>query len=472
MSQRRSRPAGRPRRRRPGAGDVARPDGGRRPPAVVVGRRRAERRVELLHAHERALTPLLAADDTGAAVDAFAALQVVRRRLRAARAAPGARAASRRRSRGRRRRVPAAGARARRRPTSASPPSPAGSRPCPACSPRRATRSSPACPPPPSRAASTTPTGLLDLVGDTARAFAAVGRPRRRGGRAVGRRRRGARGVPRAPAGRPAPAASGECGAGARGPRGRAPLGALPRRAARGARRLRPRGRWKRPEALWTSWPPRAATPTRRPPSRPRQAAMPARDELVAAYARAVAEARAYVVEHDIAGLPAGEELEVMATPAVPAQPAAVRRLRPARPVRRRGSSASTTSPRRRTTCRRGRGARPHARPRRRVAAHDRGARGVPGPPPAARAAPTGRRRSPGASPGCPDGGNILVEGWAFYCEELMDARRASSTTRPCVSCASTTRSGAPAGSSSTSSCTSGAWTSTRRSSSWRARRG
>ena len=42
-----------------------------------------ERRRELLHEHERRLTPLLAADDTGAAVDAFAALQVVRRRLRA-----------------------------------------------------------------------------------------------------------------------------------------------------------------------------------------------------------------------------------------------------------------------------------------------------------------------------------------------------------------------------------------------------
>ena len=41
-----------------------------------------ERRRELLHVHERRLTPLLAAEDTGAAVDAFAALQVVRRRLR------------------------------------------------------------------------------------------------------------------------------------------------------------------------------------------------------------------------------------------------------------------------------------------------------------------------------------------------------------------------------------------------------
>ena len=46
------------------------------------------------------------------------------------------------------------------------------------------------------------------------------------------------------------------------------------------------------------------------------QAITPTAAGLVDDYRRAVDEARAYVVEHDIAGLPEGEELEVVATPA------------------------------------------------------------------------------------------------------------------------------------------------------------
>ncbi|HEY5169389.1 MAG TPA: DUF885 family protein, partial [Thermoleophilia bacterium] len=57
------------------------PDGAGRLPSWSAAA--LERRRELLHEHERRLTPLLAAEDTAAAVDAFAALQVVRRRLRA-----------------------------------------------------------------------------------------------------------------------------------------------------------------------------------------------------------------------------------------------------------------------------------------------------------------------------------------------------------------------------------------------------
>jgi uncharacterized protein (DUF885 family) len=40
------------------------------------------RRIDVLHGHERRLRPLVAADDTAVAVDSFAALQIVRRRLR------------------------------------------------------------------------------------------------------------------------------------------------------------------------------------------------------------------------------------------------------------------------------------------------------------------------------------------------------------------------------------------------------
>ena len=69
---------------------------------------------------------------------------------------------------------------------------------------------------------------------------------------------------------------------------------------------------------------------------------------------------------------------------------------------------------------RRGRGARHPARPPLRLAAHDRRARGVSGP---SRAAHARQSRADAGAPHrrLPDGGNLLVEGWAFYCEEMME---------------------------------------------------
>ena len=34
-----------------------------------------------------------------------------------------------------------------------------------------------------------------------------------------------------------------------------------------------------------------------------------------------------------------------------------------------------------------------------------------------------------------PDGGTLLIEGWAFYCEEMMEAQGFLSTPRRCASC-------------------------------------
>ena len=68
----------------------------------------------------------------------------------------------------------------------------------------------------------------------------------------------------------------------------------------------------------------------------------------MAAYARAVGEARDYVVAHDIAGMPEGEELEVLATPAFLRSLLPFAAYDPPAPSRS-GSSASTTSRRRRT---------------------------------------------------------------------------------------------------------------------------
>ena len=91
--------------------------------------------------------------------------------------------------------------------------------------------------------------GLLDLVGDTARAFVASVGPRGRGRRAVRRGRRGARGVRRVPAPGARPAGHRRVRRRRGRARRRAPLGALPGRAARGARRLRPRGAGRDPRA-------------------------------------------------------------------------------------------------------------------------------------------------------------------------------------------------------------------------------
>jgi uncharacterized protein (DUF885 family) len=151
------------------------------------------------------------------------------------------------------------------------------------------------------------------------------------------------------------------------------------------------------------------------------QAATPTAADLVPAYARAVAEAREYVAAHDIAGLPAGEELEVIATPAF------LRSLLPFAAYDAPGPFAErqlgfyyVTPP-------------PDDLPEDEVRDILRGhavsslrTTGVHEAYPghhlqlvSANKAPTLARRIAGL----PDGGNILVEGWAFYCEELMDTQ-------------------------------------------------
>jgi uncharacterized protein (DUF885 family) len=378
-----------------------------------------ERRVELFHAHERALGPLLAAEDTGAAVDAFAALQVVRRRLRAlelrrvAQRHPGAvleavagifpllvrefgsvddRVAA---VAGRLEAVPGLLAEA----TEALEPGLSANA---------------------VETGADFAEGLLDLVGETARGFAAsVGHP-------------GALDAPSAVALAAleayrdhlrrvlAPTASGECGAGE---------GVLadvllwehclddpPEALAAYGREVLEETRALMEElAAAGGYADAAAAVTAA------QAATPTAAGLVAAYDRAVAEAREYIVERDIAGLPAGEELEVVATPAF------LRSLLPFAAYDAPGPFAErqlgfyyVTPP-------------PAGLPEDEVRDILRGhpvaslrTTGVHEAYPghhlqlvSANRAPTLARRIAGL----PDGGNILVEGWAFYCEELMDAQ-------------------------------------------------
>jgi uncharacterized protein (DUF885 family) len=376
-----------------------------------------ERRVESLHAHERGLTPLLAADDTGAAVDAFAALQVVRRRLRllelrrAPERHPGAvlevvagvfpllvRELGSPEERvsalsGRLEAVPALLAEARD-----------------ALEPGLSAAAV--------EAGVDYAEGLVDLVGHTARAFV----------RSVGHD--GAVDAPSAAAAAAleafrdhlqnvlAPTASVECAAGAEvvadvlhwehcldeppealAGYGREVLGET--RAA--IERLAAAAGYADAEAAVSA----------------AQAAVPARDELVAAYARAVDEARAYVVDHDIAGLPAGEELEVLATPAFLRSMLPFAAYDPPGPFadRQLGFYYVTPPPE-------GLGEdetvdlmRGHALSSLRTTGVHEAYPGHHLQLCSANRAPTLARRIAGL----PDGGNILVEGWAFYCEELMD---------------------------------------------------
>jgi uncharacterized protein (DUF885 family) len=149
------------------------------------------------------------------------------------------------------------------------------------------------------------------------------------------------------------------------------------------------------------------------------QADTPAPGELVAAYARAVGEAREYVVANDIAGLPAGEELEVLATPAFlrsllpfaaydPPGPFAERQLGfyyvTPPPDGLDGEDLADVM-------------RGHALTSLRTTGVHEAYPGHHLQLVSANRAPTLARRIAGL----PDGGNILVEGWAFYCEELMD---------------------------------------------------
>jgi uncharacterized protein (DUF885 family) len=140
---------------------------------------------------------------------------------------------------------------------------------------------------------------------------------------------------------------------------------------------------------------------------------------LVDDYRRAVEEARAFVVERDIVSLPRGEELQVVATPAF------LRDLLPFAAYDAPGPYSErqlgfyyVTPP-------------PEDLPEDEVQAILRGhctaslcTTGVHEAYPghhlqlcSANRAPTLARRIAGL----PDGGNLLIEGWAFYCEELMD---------------------------------------------------
>ncbi len=149
------------------------------------------------------------------------------------------------------------------------------------------------------------------------------------------------------------------------------------------------------------------------------QAATPTPDQLVDAYRRAVDDARAYVVAHDIVGMPEGEELEVMATPPFLRSMLPFAACDPPGPFASRqlgfyyvtpppdGLSASEL--------------------RDAMRGHPFASLGTTGVHEAypghhlqlvsANRAPTLARR---VAP-IPDGGNLLIEGWAFYCEELMD---------------------------------------------------
>jgi uncharacterized protein (DUF885 family) len=142
-------------------------------------------------------------------------------------------------------------------------------------------------------------------------------------------------------------------------------------------------------------------------------------DALVGAYRHAVEEARAYVVEHDIATLPAGEELVVMATPTFLRTLLPFAAYEPPGPYESRQLGLYYVTPP------------PDGLGEAELAAAMRshpwasfGTTGVHEAYPghhlqlvAANRAPTLARRIAAI----PDGGTLLVEGWAFYCEELME---------------------------------------------------
>lgn len=144
------------------------------------------------------------------------------------------------------------------------------------------------------------------------------------------------------------------------------------------------------------------------------RAAHPTFDDLVPAYRRAVLEARAYLTSHDLVTLAEGEQLEVIATPRClrgllpfaaydPPGPFAGRQL---------GFYYVTPPPRGDVAT---------------LAAHPMASMPTTGVHEAypghhvqltrANSAPRFARRVAGAT----GGGNLLVEGWAFYCEEMME---------------------------------------------------
>ena len=149
------------------------------------------------------------------------------------------------------------------------------------------------------------------------------------------------------------------------------------------------------------------------------QTRTPRLDELVGAYRRAVEEARAYVVEHDIASMPPGEELVVMATPTFLRTLLPFAAYEPPGPyeARQLGMYYVTPPPD-------GLGEAELAAALRSHPWASFGTTGVHEAYPghhlqlvAANQAPTLARRIAAI----PDGGSLFVEGWAFYCEELME---------------------------------------------------
>jgi uncharacterized protein (DUF885 family) len=149
------------------------------------------------------------------------------------------------------------------------------------------------------------------------------------------------------------------------------------------------------------------------------QADTPAPADLVAAYRSAVEAARAFVVEHGIATLPASEELAVQATPPF------LRRMLPFAAYDQPGPYAErqlgfyyVTPPREGLS---------GAELALALRSHPRASLPTTGVHEAypghhlqlvsANLAPTLARRIAHLA----NGGNILIEGWAFYCEELMD---------------------------------------------------
>jgi uncharacterized protein (DUF885 family) len=375
------------------------------------------RRCELLHVHERRLTPLLAAQDTGAAVDAFAALQVVRRRLRLLelRRAP-------QRHPGAVLEVAAAvfpllvrelGATGERVEALAG---------RLAAVPLLLAEATEALEPGLSVAAVESgidfADGLLDLVGPTARRFAA----------SVGHEgavdEASAAAVVALTAFRDflrdelASTATADCGAGdgvlADILLWEHALDEPPEALAEYGREVLVETRAAMEEIAAAAGYAGAAAAVAAA-----QAVTPTAAGLVDDYRRAVEAARAYIVEHDIVGLPPGEELEVVATPHF------LRTLLPFAAYDAPGPFAErqlgfyyVTPP-------------PESLSEEEVRDILRGhpvaslrTTGVHEAYPghhlqlvSANFAPTLARRIAGL----PDGGNLLVEGWAFYCEELMD---------------------------------------------------
>jgi uncharacterized protein (DUF885 family) len=374
-------------------------------------------RRELLHEHELRLVPLLEAGETGAAVDAFAGLQVVRRRLRAlelrrvAQRHPGAVLEAVagvfpllvRELGTPRERVEALASRL-------------------AGVPALLSDGIEALEPGLSTAAVETgieyAEGLLDLVGPTARAFAAsvgqegvVDEASASAVAALAAFRDHLRDVL-------APTAVGECGAGEAVLedvlRWEHVIDEAPEALAAYGREVLDETRSAMERLAAASGYADAAAAVAAA-----QAATPTAAGLVDAYRSAVEEARAYVVEHDIVGLPQGEELEVVATPPF------LRSLLPFAAYDEPGPFAErqlgfyyVTPP-------------PEDLSKDEVRAILRGHsvaslrttsvhEAYPGHHlqlVSANFAPTLARRIAGL----PDGGNLLVEGWAFYCEELMD---------------------------------------------------